>query len=57
MNKKFDCVKMTREIRDNLYNKNKDKSLEEFADMLAQEARKSPLWQGLKVTVNSNGKK
>ncbi len=51
--KDFDCVKMTREIRDNLYKKKKDKSLEEFADMLAVQARNSLLWQGLKISVKS----
>jgi len=51
--KDFDCVKMAREIRDNLYKKKKDKSLDEFADMLAGEAHNSPLWQGLKISVKS----
>ena len=44
-NKSFDCVKMTRDIRDNLYKQNKDKSLREFADTLVKEARNSLLWK------------
>ncbi|MBN2547262.1 MAG: hypothetical protein JXB50_15780 [Spirochaetes bacterium] len=46
-NKKFDCVKMTRDIRDELYKKNKDKSLKDFADILVKESHKSHLWKSL----------
>jgi hypothetical protein len=51
--KSFDCVKMTREIRDNLYKQKKDKSLSEFADILARDAHKSSLWKGLKIATKS----
>jgi hypothetical protein len=53
-NKKFDCVKMTRDIRDKFYEQYKDKNLNEFADILEQEARKSPLWKGLNVVEKAN---
>ena len=43
-NKHFDCVKMTRDIRDKLYEQNKGKSLKEFTDTLIQESHKSLLW-------------
>lgn len=49
MNKKFDCVKMTRDIRDTLYHENKGRSLKEFAEMLAKDAHKSDLWKNIKV--------
>ncbi len=48
-NKSFDCVKMTREIRDKLYEQNKNKNLKEFADLLVKESHKSSLWSELKV--------
>jgi hypothetical protein len=48
--KSFDCVKMTRDIRDGLYEKySKGKTLKEFGETLAREARKSPLWKGLDI--------
>jgi len=48
--KSFDCVKMTRDIRDELYEKyGKGKTSKEFAETLSREARKSPLWKGLNV--------
>jgi len=49
----FDCVKMTREIRDNFYKQKKDKSLNEFADLLTRDAHKSSLWKGLKIIAKS----
>jgi hypothetical protein len=48
-NKSFDCVKMTRDIRDKLYEQNKGKSLKEFADILVKEAHRSSLWKNLKI--------
>ncbi|MCR4292243.1 MAG: hypothetical protein NUV76_05145 [Candidatus Kuenenia sp.] len=48
-NKSFDCVKMTRDIRDKLYEQNKGKSLREFADTLVKEAHKSLLWKKVKL--------
>ena len=48
-NKNFDCVKMTRDIRDKLYKENKGKNLNEFADNLVKEAHKSLLWKKLTV--------
>ena len=48
-NKIFDCVKMTRDIRDKLYEKKKDKSFKEFTRILCKEARKSTLWKNLKI--------
>jgi hypothetical protein len=52
--KSFDCVKMTRDIRDDLYKKyGKGKSLKEFGEILSQEARKSPLWKGLNIVEKS----
>jgi hypothetical protein len=48
-NKNFDCVKMTREIRDKLYEENKGKNSREYLRTLSQEAHKSPLWKGLNV--------
>ncbi|MBU1753327.1 hypothetical protein KKG56_05670 [bacterium] len=43
-NKNFDCVKMTREIRNKLYEENKGKGLKEYANILVKEAHKSLLW-------------
>ncbi|MBM4054404.1 MAG: hypothetical protein FJ264_07005 [Planctomycetes bacterium] len=48
-NKSFDCVKMTRDIRDKLYAQNKGKSLAAFADTLVKEAHKSSLWKKIKI--------
>ena len=48
-NKSFDCVKMTRDIRDKLYEQNKGKSLREFADILVKEAHKSLLWKKIRL--------
>jgi hypothetical protein len=48
-NKSFDCVKMTRDIRDKLYEENKGKSLKEFADSLIEEAHKSILWKKINL--------
>lgn len=48
-NKNFDCVKMTRDIRDKLYEQNKDKTLRELADILVKEAHKSLLWKNIKM--------
>lgn len=45
----FDCVKMTRDIRDKLYEQNKGKSLSEFADTLVKEAHKSLLWKNINL--------
>ena len=53
-NKHFDCVKMTRDIRDKLYEQNKGKSLKEFTDTLIQESHKSLLWQRIKQTGKIN---
>ncbi|GEM_PF-2131794 len=53
-NKEFDCVKMTRNIRDKLYEQNKGKSLKEYADTLVREAHKSPLWK--KVIIDNNSR-
>jgi hypothetical protein len=50
-NKKFDCVQMTRNIRDLLYERNKSKDLKEFADILVKEAHGSPLWKKLKLKI------
>ena len=47
-NKNFDCVKMTRDIRDKLYEENKEKGLKELADILVKEAHKSLLWKNVK---------
>lgn len=44
-NKKFDCVKMTRDIRDNLYEQYKNLSLKDFTDILIKESHKSKLWK------------
>ena len=52
-NKNFDCVKMTREIRDRLYEENTGKGLKEFADILVKEAHKSLLWENATTRVNS----
>jgi hypothetical protein len=46
--KKFDCVKMVRDIRDEFYEKHKDKSIDEMIDNIKQEAKQSPLWKKLK---------
>lgn len=51
-NKKFDCVKIVREIRDNLYKQNKGKSLKEFTQNLINEAHKSELWKKVKIVTN-----
>ncbi len=48
-NKNIDCVKMTRDIRDEIYSRNKDKSLKDFAKTLVEEAHKSVLWKNVKV--------
>ena len=48
-NKNFDCVKMTRDIRDNLYEQNKSKSLKEFTDILIKESHKSSLWKRILI--------
>lgn len=55
-NKNFDCVKMTREIRDKLYEENKGKGLKEFADILVKEAHKSLLWKNIKIPFTKMGK-
>jgi hypothetical protein len=52
-NKNFDCVKMTRDIRDKLYEQNKGRSLNEFADILVKEAHVSSLWKNVKVVSKS----
>ena len=46
--KKFDCVKMVRDIRDQMYEENKDKSISEYIEYIKSEAQKSPLWTKLK---------
>ena len=38
--KKFDCVKMVRDIRDEFYEKHKDKSIEEMLDIIIDDAKK-----------------
>ena len=49
MNKKFDCVKMTRDIRDKFYEENKEHSLKDFSDKIAKKARNTSLWKNLKA--------
>ncbi|MBC8181262.1 hypothetical protein H8E88_09060 [candidate division KSB1 bacterium] len=46
--KKFDCVKMVRDIRDEFYEKHKDKSIDEILDIIREEAQQSPLWKKFK---------
>lgn len=53
-NKNFDCVKMTRDIRDKLYEENEGKGLKEFADILVKEAHKSLLWKNIKTPSTKN---
>lgn len=48
-NKKFDCVKMTRDIQDNLYNQNKGKRLAKFVNTLVKESHNSSLWKKVKL--------
>ena len=43
--KKFDCVKSVRDIRNKMYEENKDKSLEEFIDYINRSSKKSSLWK------------
>ncbi|MBN2103823.1 hypothetical protein JW835_07260 [bacterium] len=43
-NKKIDCVKMTREIRDKLFEQHKELTTNEFAHKLIEDSHKSPLW-------------
>lgn len=47
-NKKFDCVEMTRSIRNELYEKNKDDSIDDRITNLINEAHKSRLWKIIK---------
>ena len=42
--KKFDCVRMTREIRDELFRKKEGRSLKDFTSILVREARRSALY-------------
>ena len=46
--KKFDCVKMVRIIRDKMYEEHKDKSTNEFVEFIKLEAQKNPLWKKLR---------
>jgi len=55
-NKNFDCVKMTREIRDKLYEENKGKGLKEFADILVKESHKSLLWKNIEISYTRESK-
>jgi len=52
-NKTFDCVQMTRNIRDLLFERNKNAGLKEFADILVKEAHESPLWKKLKLKIKT----
>lgn len=47
-NKDFDCVEMTRKIRDKLYEEHKDLNYTELAKALSDEAKKSELWKKIK---------
>lgn len=47
--KKFNCVKMVRNIRDNLFEQNKSMNLKDFAKKLVKEAHKSKLWYKARV--------
>jgi len=49
-NKDFDCVEMTRKIRDALYKEHKDLNYNELAKELSNEAKKSELWNKIKQT-------
>jgi len=46
--KKFDCVKMVRDIRDKMYEENKDKSISEYIEYIKSETQESPLWKKFK---------
>ncbi|RPI77926.1 MAG: hypothetical protein EHM45_07365 [Desulfobacteraceae bacterium] len=52
-NKTFDCVQMTRNIRDRLYEKNKNADLKEFTDKLVKEAHDSSLWGKLELKTKT----
>ncbi|MBN2536153.1 MAG: hypothetical protein JXB88_24945 [Spirochaetales bacterium] len=47
-NKNFDYVEMTRSIRNEFYEKNKDLSFNDFVTKLVDEAHKSTLWKKVK---------
>ncbi len=50
---KFDCVKMTRDIRDRLYNEHKGLNFDEYVNFLVEESHKSNLWKKIKIAGNS----
>ena len=55
-NKDFDCVEMTRSIRNELYEKYKDLSIDDRIIRLVDDARKSTLWKKIKKeSVKKNG--
>jgi len=43
--KKFDAVKMSLDIKEALYNENKDLSTEEYLKKISNEVKKSPYWK------------
>ena len=47
--KSFDCVKMTRDIRDKFYIDNKGKKLSDLADILIEKSHKSKLINKIKI--------
>ena len=46
-NRQFDCVEMTRNYRNRLYEKDKDLTIDDFTKCMITEAHKSPLWKKL----------
>lgn len=57
-NKEFDCVDSVREIRDEIYQQNKEKDFTEFSRQISTEAHESDLYKylinnGMKVVSPS----
>ena len=56
-NKKFDCVIMTRNIREKLYEEHKELSKERYLKLLSEEAKISPLFKKQEYPVSISDKK
>ena len=55
--KKFDCVKMTRSIREKLYEEHKDLNKVEYLKLLSEEAKKSSLYGKQEYPLGVSDKK
>lgn len=53
MNKEFDCLKMKEEIYNKIYTKTKKLSLNEYADYIKKNVKKTQMWQILEKVKQS----